>query len=159
MNRHHAVEVILTQPVTSGELRHSCRIVPLAANADRTRLMALQRAHSPGGALHMLRRRLGSLLPIDVLTSHYPNRHGHILLNVDLKHTAAAAIRQAATVRGQRPQDFLGRCVTDALAEHEQRRRRLLEARLEDLLVHHPPEDILACAGSLLDRRRPPAAP
>jgi len=65
--------------------------VPLAANADRTRLMAVHGARSPGGALHALRRQLDALLPVDVLTTHYPNRHGQILLNVALGHAADRA--------------------------------------------------------------------
>ncbi|GAB2966386.1 hypothetical protein [Streptomyces heilongjiangensis] len=44
--------------------------------------MAVQRAHSPGGALHLLRRQLGSRLPIDILTTHYPDHRGQVLLNV-----------------------------------------------------------------------------
>lgn len=40
----HAVEIILARPATPGELRHARRSVPVAANADRTRLMAVQYA-------------------------------------------------------------------------------------------------------------------
>ncbi|MER5656475.1 hypothetical protein ABT076_26065 [Streptomyces sp. NPDC002131] len=162
MTRHHAVEIILTRPAAPGELQRIPHGMPLAASADRTRLMAVQRAHNPGGALHLLRRRLDSRLPIDVLTTHYPNHHGQVLLNVALERTTAAAIRQAAAVSEQRPQDFLGQRVTAALALQERDRLRLLEARLEDLLAHHTPEEVLACAAdTLLSRhhRRSPTAP
>jgi hypothetical protein len=161
MTRHHAVEIVLTRPATPGELQRIHHGVPLAANADRTRLMAVQRAHNPGRALHLLRRQLSSRLPIDVLTTHYPDHCGRFLLNVALERSAAAAIRQAAAVRGQRPQDFLGQRVTAALARQERDRLRLLEARLEDLLACHMPEEVLACAANtLLSRhhRRPPTA-
>ncbi|MFJ4633402.1 hypothetical protein [Streptomyces sp. NPDC088847] len=96
MTPHHAVEIALTRPATPGELRLAGRGVPLAANADRTRLMAVQGARSPGGALHGLRRRLDALLPIDVLSTHYPDRHGQVLLNVALGHAADRALRRDA---------------------------------------------------------------
>ncbi|GAA3185385.1 hypothetical protein GCM10010451_38260 [Streptomyces virens] len=162
MTRHHAVEIVLTRPVTHGELRRVRRGLPLAANADRTRLMALQHAHSPDGALRLLRRRLGSRLPVDILTTHYPDHQGQVLLNVALERTAAADLRQAAALSGQRPQDVLAQRVTAALARHERDRLRLLEARLDDLLAHHTPEDVLACTASALLHRqhhRPPTAP
>ncbi|MFF9378215.1 hypothetical protein ACF1BB_27290 [Streptomyces griseoluteus] len=41
-------------------------------------------ARHPGGALHALRRRLGARPPVDVLPTHCPDRHGHILLNLTL---------------------------------------------------------------------------
>jgi hypothetical protein len=97
---HHAVEIILTRPATPGELRHARCGVSLAASADRTRLMAVHSARSPGSALHALRRRLGARLPIDVLTTHYPNRHSQVLLNVTLSHAADKALRQDAKVLG-----------------------------------------------------------
>ncbi|CAM5316623.1 hypothetical protein SCHAM137S_01913 [Streptomyces chartreusis] len=61
---HHAVEVALTRPATPGELRSARRHVPLAVNADRTRLMVVHSARSPGLALHLV-RRLSARLPID----------------------------------------------------------------------------------------------
>jgi hypothetical protein len=51
----------------------------------------------------MLRRRLDALLPIDVLTTHYPDRRGRVLLNVALPHTADQALRQAAPPRDSGP--------------------------------------------------------
>ncbi|MEV6594555.1 hypothetical protein [Streptomyces acidicola] len=161
MNSHHAVEITLTRPLTPGELKRASRNVPLAANADRTRLMAVQRAHSPGNALHVLRRRLGSRLPIDVLSTHYPDRHGQVRLNIAFSRSAMTAIRQAAAASGQRPKEYLSQSVTAALARQQQDRLRLLQIRLKDLLVNHTPEEVLACAASsLLGRhhyRRPPA--
>ncbi|MGX2992712.1 hypothetical protein JNUCC64_00210 [Streptomyces sp. JNUCC 64] len=147
---HHAIEIALTRPATPGELRHAHSGVSLAASADRTRLMTVYSARSPASALHALRRRLGTRLPIDVLTTHYPDRHGQVLLNVALDHTADRALRQAATVLGQRPQDLLRRRVTAALAREDQERARRLEVRLESLLAHHTPEDVLACVAGLL---------
>ncbi|WP_327347022.1 hypothetical protein [Streptomyces europaeiscabiei] len=67
MTAHHAIEIVLTRPATVDELRRAHSAARLAANADRTRLLALQRAKSPGRALRALRRQLDALLPIDVL--------------------------------------------------------------------------------------------
>ena len=158
----HAIEIILTRPATPGELRHARCSVPVAANADRTRLMAVHGARSPGGALHALRRRLDALLPIDVLTTHYPDRRGRVLLNVALPHTADQALRQAAATTGQRPQAVLRRRVNEALARDEQDRAQLLAARLEDLLAHHTAEEVLTSVASLLhsrQHRHTPAVP
>ncbi|MFJ2217339.1 hypothetical protein ACIQVO_00205 [Streptomyces sp. NPDC101062] len=150
MTPHHAIEITLTRPATPGELRHSHCRVSLATSADRTRLMTVYSSRSPGGALHTLRRRLGARLPIDVLTTHYPDRHGQVLLNVSLNRTADRALRQAAAVLGQRPQDLLRRRVTAALARDDRERARRLEVRLESLLADHAPEEVLACVAGLL---------
>ncbi|MET9462155.1 hypothetical protein ABZY05_45315 [Streptomyces canus] len=158
----HAVEIILTRPATPGELRHARCGVPVAANADCTRLMAVHGARSPGGALHALRRRLDALLPIDVLTTHYPDRRGRVLLNVALPQTADQALRQAAAATGQRREDVLRSRVSEALAQDEQDRVQLLMVRLEGLLAHHTAEEVLtSVAGFLHSRqhRRTPTVP
>ncbi|MGQ4479326.1 hypothetical protein [Streptomyces sp. SAS_276] len=154
MTPHHAVEITLPRPATPGELRHARRGVPLAANADRTRLMAVQGARSPGGALHALRRRLDALLPIDVLSTHYPDRHGQVLLNVALGHRADRALRRDAAVVGLRPEDVLRQCVIAALTRAEQERARQLEDRLESLLTHHTPDEVLARVAGFLHGRQ-----
>jgi hypothetical protein len=151
---HHAVEIMLTRPAAPGELRQARCGVPLAASADRTRLMAVCSARSPGGALHALRRRLGARLPINVLTTHYPDQHGQVLLNVALDHAADQALRQAAAILGRSPQELLRRRVTAALDRDEQERARRLEAGLESLLADHPPEEVLACVAGLLHSHR-----
>ncbi|WP_406395595.1 hypothetical protein OG806_38525 [Streptomyces sp. NBC_00882] len=156
MKRQHAVEIILTRPVTRTELHRACRSVPLAANADRTRLMTVRPAKSPGRALRSLRHQLDRLLPIDVLTSHYPDRSGQVELNVAFTRPIRALIGQAATARGQKSAEFLSRTVVEAVARDERTRTRHLTARLQDLLVHHTPEAVLACAAHvLLDHQRP----
>lgn len=128
--------------------------MPLAANADRSRLMAVHSTRRPGGALHALRRQLGTRLPIDFLTTHYPDGRGQVLLNVTLTHAADRALHQAAAVLGRRPQDVLRRRVTAALARDEQERARRLEGRLESLLAHHTPDEVLACVSGLLYGRQ-----
>ncbi|EKX65602.1 hypothetical protein [Streptomyces ipomoeae] len=161
MTPYHAVEITLTRPASLGELRHARRRVPLDANADRTRMMVVHSAPSPGGALHLLRRRLGTRLPIGLLTTHYPSRRGKVLLNIALSHAADRALHRDAAVVGQRPQDVLSQRVTAALAQNAQERVRHLEDRLESLLARHAPEEVLACVtSSVLSRqhRRAPTA-
>jgi hypothetical protein len=155
---HHAVEVTLTRPATRGELRDVRRSMLLAANADRTRLLTVHSARYPGGSLHALRRRLDTRLPVDVLTTHYPDRCGRILLNVTMPDAADTALRQAAAALGKRPQDVLGQRVTDALARDACRRARQLQARLENVLADHTPDEVLVCVADLLHSHRHPPA-
>jgi hypothetical protein len=158
MRRQHAVEIILTRPATSAELHRACRRVPLATNTDRTRLMTVHGAKSPGRALRSLRHELDRLLPIDVLTTHYPGTAGQVLLNVAFTRAMHSVISQAATARGQEPADFLARAVVEVVQRDEQARTRHLTAQLQDLLVHHTPEAVLVCtARVLLDHQRPPS--
>jgi hypothetical protein len=131
VTQHHAVEIRLTRPLSPGELKRARRAVPLAANADRTQLMAVQDARNPDHALHKLRRRLDPRLPIDVLNTHYPDRKGQVRLNIAFSQSDEAAIRKAAASRAQRPAEFLSRRLTAALAERERERLRALEDRLE----------------------------
>lgn len=156
---HHAVEITLTRPATHGELHHARRRVPLAVNADRTRLMVLHSARSPGAALHALRHHLGTRLPVDVLTTHYPDRRGQVLLNVDLGTAVYEALRRDAAALGQRPQDLLGRRLRAAVARDARERARLLEYRIENLLTHHTPEEVLTGVASCALRRRHRRAP
>lgn len=150
---HHAVEVILTRPATHGELHHACRRVPLAVSADRTRLMVVHSARSPGRALHVLRRRLGTRLPVDVLSTHYPDRRGQVLLNVDLGVAVHEALRRDAAALGQRPQDLLRQRLRAALAHDARERARLLEDRIESLLAHHTPDEVLVGVAGYALRR------
>jgi hypothetical protein len=154
MTPHHAIEITLIRPVTAGELREASGGMLLAANADRTRLMALHSARHPGGALHALRRRLGTRLPIDVLTTHYPDRHGQVVLNVALSHAANQTLRQDAAAMGQRPHDLLRQRVNAGVARDQQERARRLQERLEILLARHTPEEVLACTAGLLHGRQ-----
>lgn len=150
MTRQHAIEIILTRPVTRGELQRACRAVSLAANADHTRLMTVRRGKSPGQALRSLRRELDRLLPIDVLTTHYTDGSGQVLLNVVLPRATRSSVLQAAAAGKQKPGVFLGRAVVAALERNERDRTRRLAAQVKSLLAHHTPEDVLSCAAHLL---------
>ncbi|MDX3069107.1 hypothetical protein PV518_44415 [Streptomyces sp. ND04-05B] len=118
--------------------------------------MTVQRGDSPGPALHRLRRWLDTVLPIDVLTTHYPDRQGRVLLSVVLSHRAGAQIRRAAAASGLRPRDVLGERITAHLAREQRQGRHRLESQLQRLLDHHTPEEVLACAADrLLQMCRP----
>ncbi|MGW2724244.1 hypothetical protein [Streptomyces sp. NPDC001492] len=155
MTHRHAVEIVLTRPATVRKVHQARHRVTFAANADRTRLMTLQRGRSAGRALHRLRRRLDTVLPIDVLTTHYPDRQGHVL-NVALSRRADAQIREEAAALGQRAGDVLAERITAYLAHEQRQRRHRLESQIPRLLTHHPLEEVLACAaGRLLQVRLP----
>ncbi|MET9104780.1 hypothetical protein [Streptomyces antibioticus] len=153
------VEIVLTRPVTHRELR---RVryggIALAANADGTRLMAVQPARRADAALHVLRRRLDARLPVDVPSTHYPDRDGRVLLNVALGAEAEHVLSTAAAAAGKPAEEVLGRCITAALARQELERSRHLQERLDGLLAHHSPEDVLVCVAGRL-RRGTPQAP
>ncbi|MEU0107607.1 hypothetical protein ABZ313_19870 [Streptomyces sp. NPDC006251] len=155
MTRHYAVEISLTRPVSSAELHLASRRVPLAANSDRTRLMTVYNDKSSSRALHQLRRRLETSLPLDVLTTHYPDQDGHILLNVVLGRCADAEIRRAAAASGRCPRDVLGERITASLAQHQRQRRHRLKSQIQHLLTDHTPEEVVAYAASHLLRLPP----
>ncbi|MEH0553070.1 hypothetical protein [Streptomyces sp. B21-101] len=156
MTHQYAVEIVLTRPATVRELHQARHRVTFAANADRTRLMTVQRGKSPGRALHRLRRRLDTVLPIDVLTTHYPDRQGHVLLNVAFSRRADAQIREEAAALGQRAGDVLAERITAYLAHEQRQRRHRLESQIQRLLTHHTPEEVLACAAGRLRQVRLP---
>ncbi|MCX5559501.1 hypothetical protein [Streptomyces sp. NBC_00038] len=156
MTRQYAVEISLARPASDRELHQARHRVRFAVNADRTRLMTVQSGKGPGSALHRLRRQLDAVLPVDVLTTHYPDRQGHILLNVALSRRAGTEIRRAATASGRRPRDVLGERISTSLAQEQRERRHRLDAQLQHLLTHHTPEEVLTCMASRLLRGRPP---
>ncbi|MBL3666925.1 hypothetical protein JL475_13155 [Streptomyces sp. M2CJ-2] len=156
MTHQYAVEIVLTRPASARELHRARHRLAFAANAERTRLMAVQSDKSPGRALHRLRRRLDSVLPIDVLTTHYPDRHGRVLLNVVLNRRIHAQVRQEASASGERPGEVLRERITASLAREQRERHHRLESQLRRLLSHHTPEEVLACAAGRLFQAWPP---
>ncbi|PWJ02038.1 hypothetical protein DKG34_40895 [Streptomyces sp. NWU49] len=156
MTHQYAVEIALTRPATTRELHRARRCVAFAANADRTRLMTLQSAKSPGRALHRMRCRLDSVLPIDVLSTHYPDRHGRVLLNVVLSRRAHTQIRQEAAASGAHAGEVLRERIAARLAREQRERHQRLESQLRRLLTHHTSEEVLACAAGRLLEARPP---
>ncbi|MFM9458160.1 hypothetical protein [Streptomyces europaeiscabiei] len=156
MTHQYVVEIALTRPASARELHRARHRVTFAANADCTRLMTVQSAKSPGRALHRLRRQLDAVLPIDVLTTHYPDRHGHVRLNVVLSRRADAQIRREAAASGSRPGEVLRGRILANLAREQRERRHHLESQLRRLLTRHTPEEVLACAAGRLLQARPP---
>lgn len=60
MTPFHALKLTLPRPAARTGLRRARASVRPAANADRTRLMAVQRPRSLGGALHVPRHQRGT---------------------------------------------------------------------------------------------------
>ncbi|MER5959433.1 hypothetical protein [Streptomyces sp. NPDC001893] len=149
MNLHHAVEISLTSPATHAELAHAARTLPLAANHDATRLMAVVHAKTPGRALHRVRRRLREALPLDAITTHYPDSSGHVLLNITLPPHADTAIRRAAASAGQKPRPFVQLALHQALAQNIEEEAALLDGAVQRLLATTASQ-LLAAVGRAL---------
>ncbi|MFJ8364596.1 hypothetical protein [Streptomyces sp. NPDC093984] len=150
---HHALEILLTRPLAADELRHAARIWPLAANHDATRLMALMGAKTPDRAAHRLRRRLkAARLPIDVITTHYPDANGQVLLNVAFSPAAQSVLECATRRRGQTPERFVQVALHRALAEHADQEADRLDKAVRQLLAHTTPAYLLSAVGHALTR-------
>ncbi|MFF3910501.1 hypothetical protein ACFYZJ_32155 [Streptomyces sp. NPDC001848] len=150
---HHALEILLTRPLARDELRHAARTWPLAANHDATRLMALMGAKTPDRAAYRLRRRLkAARLPIDVITTHYPDRNGQILLNLFFSPDTHAHLKSAARRAGQEPERFIEGAIHRALAEHASQETDRLDQAVRQLLAHTTPAYLLSAVGHALTR-------
>ncbi|MFE9650548.1 hypothetical protein ACFYO0_41940 [Streptomyces sp. NPDC006365] len=147
---HHALEITLTRPLTPAELHHATRSMPLAANHDATRLMALTRAKTPVKALERLRHQMDGRLPIDVITTHYPDTGGQILLNVTFPPTTYTSIRHAADRAGKSPENFVRQALHRALAQHASDEADRLDQAVQQLLAHTTAAPLLAAVGRAL---------
>ncbi|AZM57370.1 hypothetical protein DMA15_00040 [Streptomyces sp. WAC 01529] len=147
---HHALEVTLTRPLTPAELHHAAQVLPLAANHDATRLMMLVRAKSPDRAAHRLRHRVGPRLPVDVVTTHYPDTDGQIVLNIAFPPTAHAAICDAAHRAAQPPELFIRHAIHRALDRHDRDEAARLDQAIQQLLADATPAHLLAAVGRAL---------
>ncbi|WP_282689863.1 MULTISPECIES: hypothetical protein [unclassified Streptomyces] len=149
---HHALEITLTRPLPPPVLYRATRLLPLAANHDATRLMALVPAKTPHAAARRLRRRLGTRLPIDVITTHYPDADHSVLLNIAFPPAAHATLTASARRAQQTPELFLELAVRRALAEHADRETERLDHAVRQLLAHTTPAYLLAAVGHALTR-------
>ena len=147
---HHALEVFLTRPLVPAELRDVARVLPLAANRDTTRLMALVRAKNPGRAAHRLHQRLATRLSVDVITTHYPDADGQVLLNLAFPPAVHATIHRAAHDAGQSPEVKLA--LHRALAQHASGEADRLDRAVQQLLVGTTAAHLLAAVGNALTR-------
>ncbi|MFK0288030.1 hypothetical protein ACIQVL_47250 [Streptomyces sp. NPDC090499] len=149
---HHALEIVLTRPLTAAELRRAAHNWPLAANHDTRRLMAVAGGKTPERAAHRLRQRLTGRLPIDVITSHYPDAHGRVLLNVDFPPDAHTTLQQTARHAGLTPERFVREALHRALAEHADREADRLDHAVRQLLANTTPAHLLSAVGHALTR-------
>ncbi|WP_326585416.1 hypothetical protein OG889_44945 [Streptomyces sp. NBC_00481] len=147
---HHALDITLTRPLTPVELHQATRTMPLAANHDTTHLLALVPAKTPGKALNRLRHRTGGLLPIDVITTHYPDAHGKFLLNLAFPPATHADLQAAADSAGQPPRLFLELALYRALARHADEEADRLDRAVQNLLAHTTAPHLLAAVGRAL---------
>ncbi|MEW2570178.1 hypothetical protein [Streptomyces sp. NPDC047070] len=150
---HHALEITPTRPLTAAELRDAARVLPLAANHDSTRLMVLTRAKTPGRAAHRLRQLLDTQLPIDVITTHYPDTGGQVLLNVALPPATRTLLKAAADRVGQSLEEFVQLALRRALAEYADRESDRLDRAVRDLLAQTTPAYLISAVGHALTRR------
>jgi hypothetical protein len=147
---HHALEITLTRPLPPPLLHRAARLLPLAANHGATRLMTLVAAKTPQHAAQRLRHRLGARLPIDVITTHYPDADHRVLLNVALPPDAHATLTADAHHAQQTPERFLVLALHRALAEHADRETDRLDHAVRQLLAHTTPAYLLAAVGHAL---------
>lgn len=150
----HAIDVALTRPCTRAELDRAAKAssLPLAADADSRHLMAVVRAKTPAKALRHTRRLLGPQLPIDVITSHYPDASGHVLLNVDIPDDTYRHLQRTARHHHRSPAAQLRDAVLQELAHAERDQARMLDAALGNLLARSTPHQLLAATARTLDR-------
>jgi hypothetical protein len=113
--------------------------------------MTLVPAKTPHAAAHRLRRRIGTRLPIDVITTHYPDADHSVLLNVAFPPAVHAALTADARRARQSPERFL-EAVRRALAEHADRETDRLDRAVRHLLAHTTPAYLLAAVGHALTR-------
>jgi hypothetical protein len=142
---HHALEIILTRPASRAELACAVRIMPLAANRDRTRLMTLAKAKSADRALNRVHRRLASLLP-----TQYPDADNQVTLAIDFSPSTDSVIRRAAQQLGQSPGVFVQQAIHRALTCRARQEAEHLDRALQMLLARTTPARLLAAAGRIL---------
>lgn len=148
----HAVEITLTRPATPGELRRAAQAMVLAPDIDRRRLMIVARGKTACKALQRTRARLQHLLPIDILTTHYPDSTGSVLINVALPEGAHAYLQETARREGRSTEAHLTAAVHRALTRAEQNKARRLDAALDELLTWSTPQQLLAAAARTVNQ-------
>ncbi|MFC8427930.1 hypothetical protein [Streptomyces sp. NPDC057253] len=120
---------------------NAARLLPLAANRDATRLMALLAAKTPRRAAHRLAARL-----------HYSDTDHTVLLNVVFPPATHAALEAQAHHAAQTPERFLELAVRRALAERADQETDRLDRAVRQLLAHTLPAYLLSAVGQALTR-------
>lgn len=153
----HALEIVLTRPLSRSAVHRAARVLPLAANHDATRLMALVSAKTPHRAALRLRHQLGARLPIDVITTYYPDADQKVLLNVAFPPATHAALTADASCAQQTLERFVELALHRALAQHADQETERLDRAVRQLLAHTTPAYLLSAVGHALTR--PPEEP
>ncbi|MFF8476031.1 hypothetical protein [Streptomyces sp. NPDC015414] len=112
--------------------------------------MALSGGKNPKRAAHRLRRRLTTRLPIDVITTHYPDAHGNVLLNIAFPPATHTALKRDARHAGRTPERLLREALQRALAEHADREAAHLERAVRQLLTNTTSAHLLSAVGHAL---------
>ncbi|MBY8846673.1 hypothetical protein [Streptomyces sp. SP2-10] len=147
---HHALEITLTGAPNQAELDAARRRMPLAANYDTTRLMTLVKADTPDKVARRLRRQLADQLPIDVITTHYPDAENQALLNVALPPAIQATLTAQAQCESLTLERFLEHAVRGALAIHAEQEIDHLGRTVRQMLSHASPAHLLIAVGHAL---------
>lgn len=149
---HHAIDIALTRPATVAEIKTAARTsrYPLAVDTARTRLLVLVPAKAPRRALRKLRGTLDGLLPIDTLSTLYPDAQGQHLLNVELNPQTHKTLQRAAARCGQRPEDYLKDAVLDAVTRDRAAARARLDTALDRFLASSTPAQLLGAVAQRL---------
>jgi hypothetical protein len=149
---HHALEITLTRPVTDAELTRASGNMPLATSHDGTRLMALSEARDAEQALHRLHNQMQDLLPIDVMTTHYPAADGSVLLSIAFTDEQDTGIRRVAEHAGQTLSTYVENAIRHHLRRHAQQEAAHLDYLLQTLLKRATAPQLLAAVGRALTR-------
>lgn len=114
--------------------------------------MALVPAKPPHRAARRLRNRLGEQLPIDVITTPYPDADHKVLLNVAFPSTVNAALTAQAHREHQSPERLVELAVHRALAELADQEIDRFDRAVRRLLARTTPAYLLSAVGHALTR-------
>ncbi|WP_413755051.1 hypothetical protein [Streptomyces sp. MMBL 11-3] len=146
----HALDITLTRPLTPAETRQTSRTMPFAANHDATRLLTLVHAKTADKALTRLRNQIDGRLPVDVITTHYPDADGQVLLNIAFPPATRTAFKDAAREAGQPSRVFLQQLIHRALTRHSRQEADRLDQEVQHLLARTTAAHLLAALGRAL---------
>ncbi|MFG2271055.1 hypothetical protein ACGFNY_15045 [Streptomyces chartreusis] len=144
----HAIEITLTRTVDAAELEAAQKesALLLAAAGDRRRLVVLVAAKDERRAVRKVWKRLGGVLPIDVLCSLFPGLDGKYLMSIPMSEEVQARIRCFAAAEQKTPEEYLQRAIAQALARDRSLRRARLEHSLDELLRTYGLEEVTVAA-------------
>jgi hypothetical protein len=141
----YAIEIHLTRPARRVELRAAVRSsrMKLAPTEGLDRIAVLVTAEDERGAIRNVWDRLENVIPIDVLTSVFPNSDGKYTLSFPLPTDALRHISARAAAAGCTPEKLIQDAIAEALARDRTSRRSHLDSRLNELLRDFAPADVV----------------